>query len=298
MSRTLLAVLACCGTLLPQASGVITLKVYWEALCPTSQEWMLSKYKPMWEKQDFKKLFKVEHYAYGNAKTSALGTISCQHGTKECDANKMITCSQKKITDAESSTRFLFCSVEKLKQNTAVRDTVVACAADSAVSTNIINCYTGSEGNSLQAAVATATITHSYVPWVTDANGVQLKSAENNLQRYLCANADASGRPSECNFAVMVRSESRSDGDTASLGCSNPYNGEEDNFAGIIEGLDCNMTNQPNGTNSSEPLTFNGTVMPENTRCVDANATKHSATRKSKGKSQGMIETDLMDVDY
>jgi len=214
------------------AEAVVKLKVYWEALCPTSQEWMLTKYKPMYESQDFQKMFHVEHYAYGNAKTSLLGTITCQHGSKECDANRMITCAQHKL-DQKSATDFMFCAVGKLKNEFSVQASVVDCVADKAVSSNIINCYSGSEGATLQAAVAKATITHSYVPWVTDESGNQLKSAENNLQKYLCSTVEKPGdRPASCNFAVLMRGEMS----------KNPYSCDNDGVLDPHAGLFQNAT--------------------------------------------------------
>ena len=138
---------------------------------------------------------------WGKAKFAADGKITCQHGPKECELNKLLGCAQAKQASAAKFTSTLRCYFGALgKSGGGTPASLERCVGDEAAYAKIAACASGAEGAALEAAAGKETEKQrlSFVPWVlvdSTALGAECGSA----LRVACEKAKAKGlSPSSC----------------------------------------------------------------------------------------------------
>ena len=138
---------------------------------------------------------------FGNAKISAGGNVTCQHGADECLGNSYEQCAIKHNPDPVDHAPFYFC----MEASSGKPDFVTAaakCAASAKLDlAPITACVNGPEGTALQAKFAALTpADKKYTPWVT-LNGVQMTTNKvPTLSHHICSlwKAEGGKKPSGC----------------------------------------------------------------------------------------------------
>ena len=137
--------------------------------------------------------------AWGHARRSADGTkVTCQHGPRECELNKLLECSQAKQKGTEAffpaTLRCFFATLGKAGGGTPA--SLEKCVGDDALWAQISACAAGPEGTTLEAAAGTETLdTQSgltFVPWVV-VDGKQLAGECGSALKAACESAKAKG---------------------------------------------------------------------------------------------------------
>ena len=152
----------------------------------------------------------VSFFPYGNAretKSSSGWDFSCQHGHVECEYNLVETCGINKIEDGLTRFNYISCVEEKVS-GTNYDSVVSTCAKQAGVESltqDILTCFKGSEGSTLEHAMAQATDSlspsHQYVPWIT-VDGVHDTTKEDaigdSLLDFVCANYTGPNKSKDC----------------------------------------------------------------------------------------------------
>lgn len=136
--------------------------------------------------------------AWGKAKRSSDGKITCQHGPKECELNRLLECAQAKQKAAGTSfpatLRCYFAALGKAGGGTPA--SLEKCVGDDALWTKVSSCAAGPEGASLEAAAGSETLgTQSaltFVPWVV-VDGRQLAEECGAALKVACEASKAKG---------------------------------------------------------------------------------------------------------
>lgn len=132
---------------------------------------------------------------WGKAKRSPEGKVTCQHGPKECELNKLLGCAQVKQPERYPTTlRCYFASLGKTGGGTPAA--LEKCVADESLFAKISACASGAEGAALEAAAGKETLETqkalTFVPWVV-VDGKQLGSECGAALRAACESAKAKG---------------------------------------------------------------------------------------------------------
>jgi len=117
-----------------------------------------------------------EYIAYGNARTSSSGVVTCQHGEDECTANMAEECAKNQTGgDPLKYIPFDACLEDGSDINTK---SIKKCASKKKLDgDDIVKCLTDGRGTQLIAAAAKNTVDHKYVPYFT-FNGKALDDYE------------------------------------------------------------------------------------------------------------------------
>ncbi|KAJ8962107.1 hypothetical protein NQ318_018061 [Aromia moschata] len=159
----------------------VKVSLYYEALCPYSHEFIANQLYPGYETiGDF---LELELIPYGKAKHKRVHDkwqLTCQHGPKECYANKIQACVLGQNYTQQESMNFIGCvmSTENPEQNANARK----CANKNKLSWRTIKtCANGEEGKQLLAHFGDITGKLNppleYVPHIL-FNGVYQESTE------------------------------------------------------------------------------------------------------------------------
>ncbi|CAE7441513.1 IFI30 [Symbiodinium natans] len=127
------------------------------------------------------------------------GSLVCQHGSQECDANRYLACAKKVGKSVLSFMSFTHCV--EAKYDTFSKDTVEACADSNQIDkAAVLHCFSSSEGDAAVIAQAKATPEHPGVPFLV-VNGQSVDQPE-NLLKAVC-DAYKGTRPDACQTAVL-----------------------------------------------------------------------------------------------
>eukprot|EP00879_Flechtneria_rotunda_P006169 GHRR01006486.1.p1 GENE.GHRR01006486.1~~GHRR01006486.1.p1 ORF type:complete len:283 (+),score=59.25 GHRR01006486.1:368-1216(+) len=187
------------------AADPIRVDFYMEALCPYCANFTVHGLKPLFENKLIS-FVQLDVIPWGNARLDVhSGTIKCQHGQRECELNKLISCAISQRSVQDDWFPFLECVETKVVQGSkdiAVDDVAHECGTHAGlIPDKLLECYNGEQGNTLQrlAAQRTASLKppHQYVPWVV-VNGIPLLNDDTNIIRYICVAYTGRDRPSVC----------------------------------------------------------------------------------------------------
>lgn len=133
----------------------------------------------------------------------------------------MMTCASS-VLGTKETVPFIFCAL-KFINGQEVDAVVKSCVPAPVMQTNMKNCMDGMQGQNLQANVATATVSHTYVPWVT-VNGVHNKTAEDDFKKFVCQMTPRPNWPLACSaYAFVMRKEHSTRTGHHLGGCPNPF---------------------------------------------------------------------------
>jgi len=146
-------------------SQPVQVDVYFESLCPDSQEFIAKQLWPTFQELYDSKIFKLSLYPYGNAQSIRIDDhwrFTCQHGELECVLNLIETCVIYTYPDPILYLPYIKCVEENPTEVQANK-----CAVQTMLDINLINqCVTSKQGNQYQYIVGRKTPAHSFIPWI------------------------------------------------------------------------------------------------------------------------------------
>jgi interferon gamma-inducible protein 30 len=150
------------------ASSVVDVAVYYESMCPDSQQFVQEQLLPTYSQlQDY---MNVELIPYGNAHTQGQPdhyTFTCQHGPEECYGNMVQTCYINLVNNTESRIKFVNCAFNFPNQ----RKIINSCIESKELRRLVKKCTTSSLGLNLENQMAKKTDAldppHTFIPWIT-----------------------------------------------------------------------------------------------------------------------------------
>jgi len=173
---------------------VVTLM--YEALCPYCQRFIANHLGALYN--NYKDQVELELVPWGNSILLRNGQISCNHGPKECDANRLMGC----VNDAVPMSQmvpFTVCFERALSTNSAVEQAMQHCAGFIRNSyREIKHCYSGEKGVQLQRQAAYRTMNAKSnpiveVPYImvnnyspqTDSNAINIVAVSHLIQKWV-----------------------------------------------------------------------------------------------------------------
>jgi C1A family cysteine protease len=199
----LLLATAATTTLATEKVGVT---LYYEAFCPGCHEFITEDLKAAIGSVG--DIMDIELLPYGNARTNVDGTISCQHGDEECQANMWADCAIEHYSDFADHWKFIDCMEESYMDQLS---NTKKCAEEAGMDYDILSsCATGSEGKSLLAEFGDKTGDHQYVPWVI-IDG-EVAGDYDDFTELICSKYTGSDVPAACSEETVVASDKKAFG--------------------------------------------------------------------------------------
>jgi len=182
---------AAAGPVVSDGRQMVSVDVYYEALCPDSRDFIIHKLHPAWE--NLQEIMDLSLIPYGKAssKKTAEGSyeFECQHGPPECEANKFHACVVKQYEN-KISVPIVSCLME---HNRDTRGAIQKCSKNfpSVNYQEIVKCADGEEGNKLLYLFGELTHDLSpavyFIPTVEIEKGQsRFRNALKNLQKQVC----------------------------------------------------------------------------------------------------------------
>ena len=193
---TVFALLAVCALAAPK----VEVKALVEALCPDCIYFTANGLKDLVNTEDIMEITDLEIVPYGKAHIISRDPpqFQCQHGDKECYANKVELCGLAHFH--EHGLNMMNCMQQKYDFEDA---SVEECAKTESIDASIIlECAKGDEGNSLMLRAGDITPTLSYVPSVM-VNGKVFTDPENVIA-HIC-DAYEGEKPKSCSNWKLYR---------------------------------------------------------------------------------------------
>lgn len=160
---------------------VISLDVYYEALCPDSKNFIVRQLGPAYEK--LHEIIDISFIPYGKAstkKTESGYEFDCQHGPPECQANKFHACAVKQL-DSKISVPLVVCLME---HNYDTKNGLVKCAKKLGITySDIDSCAEGKEGDHLLYLFGE--LTHDLSPAVYFIPTVEIEKSQERFRKSL-----------------------------------------------------------------------------------------------------------------
>lgn len=179
--------------ILAQDAPPVKIHLYYDSMCPFCKEFVTEQLHPTWT--EIKSIMDVEMFPYGNAKYSHIAengswAFTCQHGSDECEANKIHACAKDHFKDIDLEMEFVFCLLSKTSPAFAGS----TCAAEVGVQWEPLNqCMKNGEGAGLLHDLATQQEQLDpelyFVPWIiiNDVSNLsQTEDCKNDLKRVVC----------------------------------------------------------------------------------------------------------------
>ena len=92
-----------------------------------------------------RRYIQLDYVGYGNAKNSS-GSVTCQHGPRECELNRALNCAQRLAASQEAFFNFLYC-LESTAFGSSSQDVLQTCSGDAGVDEAALrDCTYGSLG--------------------------------------------------------------------------------------------------------------------------------------------------------
>ncbi|CAI4232175.1 unnamed protein product [Auanema sp. JU1783] len=133
----------------------LKISLIYEALCPYCQKFIANQLGTVYNQ--FRGQFELELIPWGNSRILRDGSFSCNHGKKECDANRIQSCVLD-ILKVKGALPFIVC-FERLITHSTVESGLQQCSAFiRAQYRQIRQCYDGEHGIRLQRIAAQKTL--------------------------------------------------------------------------------------------------------------------------------------------
>ncbi|CAG4979060.1 unnamed protein product [Parnassius apollo] len=131
---------------------MVTIKLYYESLCPDCIQFITKDFKPVVEKLTH--YLNIQTYPYGNARTfnhNGHYVFQCQHGPEECYGNKLHACAIYSLRNMTRAVLFNSCMMEPRQgRHGSDDDAADACGTAQNVDVSLIKeCAKGNTGNLL-----------------------------------------------------------------------------------------------------------------------------------------------------
>ncbi|KAL1506678.1 hypothetical protein ABEB36_006000 [Hypothenemus hampei] len=183
----------CGGQQLQQDYQKINVSIYFESLCGDSRNFIINQLDPHWD--DIKDYVNIHFVPFGKSMSLEQGTkFACQHGSKECKGNRILSCLLKNIPDQDLQVQYVRCFMDVYKYAT-IDDKEIGQRCAEILNINILEimqtCYQTKQGTQLQleAEAETNIIKPTFVPTIV-YNGVfdqQLQDASiENFRSTVC----------------------------------------------------------------------------------------------------------------
>uniref|UniRef100_A0A158P635 Gamma interferon inducible lysosomal thiol reductase GILT n=1 Tax=Angiostrongylus cantonensis TaxID=6313 RepID=A0A158P635_ANGCA len=134
----------------------IKLTLIYEALCPYCQKFISNQLGGMY--QQHKDHLELELIPWGNSRILRDGSFSCNHGKKECDANRLHSCVID-VLKSSGALPFIVCFERIIHHNTVDQAMHFCSAFIRNQYRQIRKCYDGERGIQLQRMAAHKTMT-------------------------------------------------------------------------------------------------------------------------------------------
>uniref|UniRef100_A0A914HXZ0 cyclin-dependent kinase n=1 Tax=Globodera rostochiensis TaxID=31243 RepID=A0A914HXZ0_GLORO len=181
---------------LRQDNRPITVTLMYEALCPYCQRFVSNNLGALHNR--FGSRIKLDLVPWGNSILLRNGHISCNHGPKECDANRLMSCVVEEVP-TDQAVHFVICFERSLSVGAGVEQAMLQCSSFIRNSyKRIKQCYMGERGIQLQRQAAQRTMTAKAnpiveVPYIlingyapnTDTNTVDIVALTHLIQKWL-----------------------------------------------------------------------------------------------------------------
>lgn len=190
------------------ADSKVKVDFYMESMCPGCKYFTNHVLTDLITRPGFRDMVDLKVYPYGNGKLTGT-SIQCQHGSEECEGNKIIACMQSLYPVTSSSLGFMP-AFECLEQASGVpAESAEACAAKNGIDyAQVKQCAEGAEGSrlALEAARATEALQppHEYAPWLT-LNGQPLRDRAYDLKEEVCKAFSGDKKGTMCDEAVKTK---------------------------------------------------------------------------------------------
>nr|CAD2186642.1 unnamed protein product [Meloidogyne enterolobii] len=146
------------------SSRPLTITLMFEALCPYCQRYIANNLGSLLYK--FGNQTILELVPWGNSLLLRNGKISCNHGPKECDANRLLSCVISEVSVSQS-VQFTICFERSLSADSPVEQAMHTCSSFIRERyRQIKQCYVGERGQQLQRQAAQRTMTSKPNPIV------------------------------------------------------------------------------------------------------------------------------------
>jgi interferon gamma-inducible protein 30 len=165
------------------ARQMISVDVYYEALCPDSRQFIVHQLNPSWD--SLHEIMDLSLIPYGKASSKKTGDGSyefeCQHGPPECEANKFHACVVKQYHN-KISVPVISCLME---HNRDTRGSLQKCTKNfpSVNPQEIVECADGEEGNKLLYLFGE--LTHDLSPAVYFIPTIEIEKGQSRFKNAL-----------------------------------------------------------------------------------------------------------------
>lgn len=187
-----------------QSNQQVNIDVYFESLCPDSRRFFLDQLLPTY--RDIGHMMKPQLVAFGKARVLANNKMICQHGARECEGNRLMSCIQARGKSDGDIIETLAClfdlssapksCIEKHLNGTSFED--------------IDKCKNSDESYQMMVKNEQATGKISYVPKVTVNNEYSeeiQQECEHNLKACVCKNYKGSDKSDKCQQVQVINLE-------------------------------------------------------------------------------------------
>lgn len=182
------------------SSNPVEVTLYAESLCPYCAAFIQDNNHLILN--DLADILSFHYVAYGNARLDQYGALQCQHGSKECELNRVINCVQDLHPDQNQWLPFVVCLESDTDTENQPDEMVITCSKATALDPSpILSCAAGAKGDELEKKAAEETgkliPQHTYVPWLV-INGVAVGQDMDKMEKFVCVATEPEARPDIC----------------------------------------------------------------------------------------------------
>lgn len=169
------------------SASKVSVDLYYESLCPYSAKFIVDYLAKLFD-NGLISIVDLKLFPYGNARIRSNGTITCQHGPKECLLNTVEACAISIWPDLNEHFSFIYC-VEHLVTKRKYTEWESCFQETGLDSDAVLDCYENGNGEKLELQYAEQTDSlqppHTYVPWVV-VNGQPIYEDYEDVEAYIC----------------------------------------------------------------------------------------------------------------
>ncbi|XP_071717996.1 gamma-interferon-responsive lysosomal thiol protein-like [Rutidosis leptorrhynchoides] len=187
------------GSLLSLNEEKVRLTLYYEALCPGCEDFVVNDMYKIFE-NGLISIVDLKLSPYGNANIGPNGTIICQHGEWECKLNTVEACAIYAWPTVSDHFPFIHC-VESLNFEDKYTEWETCFKKLNLDPKPVTDCYTSGIGHKLELQYADEIKAleppHMYVPWVV-VDGQPLYEEYEDFMSFICKAYKGSNVPQAC----------------------------------------------------------------------------------------------------
>lgn len=175
----------------------VPITIYYESLCPDSQKFFKEQFNPIYN-SSFKKYINAAFVPCGHTNITG-DALMCQHGTVECDGNRLQACALNKMNTTEIKATYIGCLMalnisknistypfDQCKNDAGIfYNDIIVCYNDTAFSTDLLKKYKNQTDTTFKNKEK------FNVPYIALNNTIDddvSASATQNFKTFLCNN--------------------------------------------------------------------------------------------------------------